>query len=186
MDSASQSESTRELLDDVTRLSRQGWRRASPAWFALLLVSTTVLAAVPVTLLLGTDGGPYWLVAGPTSAVLAGWFFATRRAQPPQRVGLVVLGTGCALLLVAVGLAWWGGGGWAAALPWLAVGAGFGVFAAAWRSAPTAVFAGVTVLGSLAVGVAAPEQGDLVLVLVVGLTAAAAALVDLVRADGPA
>lgn len=176
----------REILDDAARLSREGWRRASPAWFPLLLVSITTLAAVPVALLLGlpNGAGAYWLVAGPVSAVVSGWFFATRRAQPPERVGLVVLATGCALLLAVLGLAWWGGGGWAAAAPWLVVGVAFGIFAAAWRSVSTAVFAGVTVLAGAAVGTFVPAQGDLLLVLVVGGTAAVAAVVDLVRADG--
>lgn len=188
MNSASQSESSRELLGDLTRLSREGWRRASPAWFPLLVASITVLASVPVALLLGQANGAagYWLVAGPVSAAVSGWFFGTRRVQPPFRVGLVVLAAGSAMLLlvlgfVVLGLVWWGG---AAVAPWLAVGAGFGIFAAAWRSVPTAVFAGVTVLVALGVGVVAPVAGDLLLVAVVGVTAGVAAIVDLVRADG--
>lgn len=100
-----------------------------------------------------------------------------------MRVGLVVLVTGVVLLLAVVGLAWWGVGGWAAVAPWVVVGVGFGIFAAAWRSVPTAVFAGVTLLATLIVATLAPPEGDLVLVLVVGVTAGVAAAVDLVHTE---
>ena len=188
MNSASQSkgdvDAARVLVADAAALSMRGWRLASPVWFPLLWTSVAVLASVPAALLLdGSDAaGWYWAVMAPASAIASGWFFSTRRAQPPVRVGLVVLATGLAMLGATTGIVWLADGTWDMA-PWLVVGIGFAIFAAAWRSVSTAVFAAATVATALAVAVVEPANGYLVVALVVGVVAGLAAMVELVRAD---
>jgi hypothetical protein len=187
MNSASQSkdavEAARVLVSDADGLSARGWRMASPVWFPLLWTSVSVLASVPAALLLdgANAAGWYWAVMAPVSAVASGWFFATRRAQPPVRIGLVVLVTGLAMLAASAGIVGLAGGTWVMA-PWLVLGAGFAVFAVAWRSASTAVFAGATTATALAVAVVEPDDGYLVVALVVGVVGALTAMVELLRA----
>ena len=188
MNSASQSsadvDAARVLVADAEMLGSRGWRMASPVWFPLLWASVTVLASVPAALLLdgSNAAGWYWAVMAPVSAVATGWFFETRRAQPPARVGLVVLATGLAMLVATLGVVLLAGGAWDMA-PWLVVGGGFAVFAAAWRSMSTAGFAAVTLVTAVTVAVAEPANGHLVVALVVGVAGALAAMVELVRAD---
>ncbi|SDE92611.1 hypothetical protein SAMN05660485_02142 [Blastococcus fimeti] len=174
----------RSLVSDAEALRTRGWRMASPVWFPLLWTSMTVLASVPAALLLdgANAAGWYWAVMAPVSAVVSGWFFSTRRAQPPVRVGLVVLATGLAMLLASGAIVWLADGSWDMA-PWLVVGAGFAVFAAAWRSASTAVFAAATLGTAVTVSLVDPDDRYLVVALVVGVVGALAALAELVRAD---
>jgi hypothetical protein len=188
MSSASQSEdeveTARALLSDADGLSARGWRLASPVWFPLLWTSLAVLASVPAALLLdgSNAAGWYWAVMAPVSAVVSGWFFATRRAQPPVRSGLVVLVTGLAMLGASAAVVRLADGTWVMA-PWVVLGVGFAVFAAAWRSVSTAVFAGVTLATALAITVVEPQDDYLVVALVVGVVAGLAAMAELLRAD---
>jgi hypothetical protein len=182
MDSASQSE--RLLIAHVDQLTERGWRMASPVWFPLLCTAVTVLASAPVALLLDRhDGaGLYWLVAAPLSALASAWFFTTRRAEPPPAVGTTVLVTGLLMLALTMTLAWLGGGNWSAVAPWVVVGIGFGVFAVAWRSTTTGAVSAACLLSAVLVGPVDVPYGDLVPVVVIGLTAALATFVELLRA----
>jgi hypothetical protein len=182
MDSASQSE--RDLLAHVDELSDRGWRMASPVWFPLLCTAVTVLASAPIALLLDRDNGAglYWTVAGPLSAVASAWFFTTRRAEPPPAVGAAVLAAGLLMLALTLTLAWFDVGGWSTVAPWVVVGIGFGVFAVAWRSATTGAVSAACLLSAALVGPIDVGYGDLVPVVVIGLTAAAATFVELLRA----
>lgn len=188
MNSASQSETdvtaARRLLGEVDGLTARGRRLASPVWFAQLSAAIAVLASVPAGLLLdGVDGaGWYWAVAAPATAIASGTYYATRRVQPPAALGVLVLGTGLAMLAGCLAIVWLGNGSWAMA-PWLVVGVGFGAFAVAWRSVSTAVVAGVTVGTALLLAVTEPVDEYLILALVVGLVAAVAAVAELVRAE---
>ena len=188
MNSASQSKAdagaARRLLGEVDELTARGRRLASPVWFPQLCAAVAILASVPAGLLLGSEDGAgwYWSVAAPLTAVASGWFFATRRAQPPAAVGALVLATGLLTLAGSLAIVWLGDGSWAMA-PWLVFGVGFGVFAVAWRSQSTAVVSAVTVATALVVAVLAPGNGYLVVALVVGLVAAIAAASELVRAE---
>jgi hypothetical protein len=190
MNSASQSqpdvETARQMLQDSEELTRSGWRMASPAWFPLILVSMTVLASVPVALLLDRPNGAavYWVVAGPLAAIASGWFFATLPAQPPTGAGMVVLATGAALLAGTLWLAFFGPQGWSVSAPWIVVGIAFGIFAAAWRSVPTGAFAVVSLLAGIGFALAPVPRADIILAVVIGLAAGTAALVDLVQALG--
>lgn len=185
MNSASQSErsadTARALVADIERWTGQGRRMAAPAWFALLCVSIAVLAWVPASLLLGSASPVYWYVVAPLSAVVSGWFFSTRPAQSATRPGLIVLAAGLVMLAGALVLVAVYRGAWADAAPWLVLGAGLGVFAVCWRSVTTGAVAAVTVFSSVVVAAADPDQSQVVLALVVGVTSAVGAVADLVR-----
>lgn len=187
MNFASQSmpgpDAARGLVADIDRWSRQGRRLTSPAWFPLLVTAVAILAAPSAGLLLGGSANAYWAVAAPLSAVLTGWFFASRRVQAPAGRGIVVLAAGVVMLAVVLGFVGWFGSDASAAVPWLVIGGGFAVFAVAWRSLTTGVFAAIVVITTVVVAVAGWDTGDLILSLTIGFSAAAAALVDLVRAD---
>ncbi|SOE02900.1 hypothetical protein [Blastococcus haudaquaticus] len=177
-------EAARRLIGDAEALGERGWRLASPVWFPQIVTALAVLASVPVALLLDQDNGAgwYWTVMTPVAAVASGWFFASRGVRAPDRVGLVVLATGVAMLIGSLLVVRLAAGSWDMA-PWLILGMGFAVFAAAWRSVSTAVIA-LAVLGAV-VAVTLTDAADsyLVLALVVGVVAGGAAVVELVRAD---
>ncbi|WP_194819746.1 hypothetical protein [Nocardia sp. XZ_19_385] len=192
MNSASQSnpgaEDARQLLGNMTTLTQRGWKLAAPMWFPLLCVAVAVLASVPATLLLNARNGVgwYWLVVSPLTAVVCGWYFVRRPAQLPDVRGVAVLITGIAMVVAAEVIGWVYDGAWAMVAPWLAVGLGLAVFAVALRSAATAVVALATIGVSVAVAVIEPEHGYAWIALVVGLTAAVAAVTELMRAEtGP-
>ena len=177
-------EAARRLVGDAEELEERGWRLASPVWFPQIVTALAVLASVPVALLLDQANGAgwYWTVMTPLAAIASGWFFTSRGARAPERVGLVVLATGLAMLVGSVLVVQLAGGAWHMA-PWLILGTGFAVFAAAWRSVSTAVVA-LAVLGAvLAVTLTDAANSYLVLALVVGVVAGGAAVTELVRAD---
>lgn len=188
MSSASQSEpdvaTARRLVGDIEGWKSSGRRLASPVWFPLLCAAITMLASVPASIVLGqgSSAGIYWAVAAPVTAIASGWFFATRRAQPPVATAALTMTVGLALLAATLILVFVYKGAWAEVAPWLAVGTGFGLFAAAWRSITTAVFAAVCVGTSIGVAVADPVNGYAILALAIGLTAALAVFAELVRA----
>ncbi|WP_306362881.1 hypothetical protein [Nocardia sp. CC227C] len=189
MNSASQSnpdaEHARQLVDDMEHLTRRGWRLAAPMWFPMLCVAVSTLASVPVAILLdGSNAmGWYWVAVSLASALACGWYFSTRRVQLPDLRGGIVLLAGLGLLVSTQLLVWFYRGEWALVAPWLAVGIGLAVFAAALRSLTTAAVALAGIAGSVIVGLTGPEHGYVLLALVVGVTAALAAMVELVRAD---
>ncbi|MEU8897464.1 hypothetical protein [Nocardia sp. NPDC048505] len=189
MNSASQSypdsANARKLLGDMETLARHGWKLAAPMWLPLLCVAVTVLASVPAALLLDAHNGAgwYWVVAAPLSAVLCGWYFARRPAQVPAGRGVAALLTGVAMVAATTVAGGLYRGEWAMVAPWLAVAAGLGALAVALRSWATAAVALSTVAVSVAVALAEPADGYAWLALVVGLTAALAAAVELVRAE---
>ncbi len=184
MNSASQSESVRAaaVLAEADRLTRQGRRLASPTWFALLCVATTVLAAVPFALLVGDGVGQpvYWTVAGTVSAAACAWFYQTRDARVPERVGLPVLGIGAAMLIGSVAVVWIGSGD-LLLVPWAVLSAGLGLLALAWRSWAAGVVCAAGLLTLAVVGPADFDRAEIVLALVIGITAALAVFVELVR-----
>ena len=186
MNSATQSRrAARELLAAAEGWSATGWRLASPAWFPLLCIAVSVLASVPIGMLLDSaDGaGRYWLVAAPLCAVASGWFFATRGVQPPAKVGAAAVVTGVAMLVANLALAWAFDGAWTAIVPWLVLGVGLGIFATAWRSSTTAGVAAICIGTAVAVAIADPANAYLILASIVGCAAALGVFVELVRAD---
>ncbi|MGW0250315.1 hypothetical protein ACWDYH_27180 [Nocardia goodfellowii] len=189
MNSASQSNSdagdARVLLGDMETLARRGWTLAAPMWFPLLCVAVAVLASVPATSLLDgrNSAGWYWLVVSPLTAVICGWYFARRPAQLPDGRGVAALVTGVAMVISTQFVGWVVAGTWALVAPWLAVGSGLAVFAVALRSMATAAVALAAIGVSVAVAIIQPANGYAWLALVVGLTAAVAAVAELVRAD---
>lgn len=187
MNSATQSkrDEARELLAAAEDWSAAGWRLASPAWFPLLCVAVSVLASVPIALLLDNANGAgiYWLVAAPVCAVASGWFFATRRVQPPAKVGAIALVTGIAMLGANLALAWANRGAWADVIPWLVLGVGLGIFATAWRSISTAAVALTCVLTAVVVAITDPADSYPILAAIIGCAAALAVFVELVRTD---
>lgn len=157
---------------------------SSPVWFPLLCVAVAVLAAVPAGIVLGESwSGLYWAVMAPVSAVASGWFFATRRVQPPVKLGVLVLLTGLVMVLATMSLLWFLGGPVAAVGPWLVLGIGLGIFALAWRSVTTALVAVASLVSATAVALADLDDGYALVALVVGLVAAVAVFVELIRDD---
>jgi hypothetical protein len=177
-------ETARRLVGEADALEERGWRLASPVWFPQIVTALAVLTSVPVALLLDQPNGAgwYWTVMAPVTAIASGWFFASRGARAPERVGLLVLVTGLGMLVGSLLVVRLAGASWDLA-PWFVVGTGFAVFAAAWRSVSTGVVA-VAVLGTaLSVTVTDAADSYLVLAVVVGVVAGAAGVVELVRAD---
>ncbi|WP_206511906.1 hypothetical protein C5142_12970 [Rhodococcus sp. BGS-1C] len=188
MNSASPSkpsaDEARQLVGDIETWSDQGRRMSSPVWFPLLCVAVAVLAAIPAGIVLGESwSGLYWAVMAPASAVASGWFFATRRVQPPVKLGVVVLVTGVVMLLATMTLLWFVGGPWVAVGPWLVLGIGLGIFALAWRSITIALVAAASAVSATAVALADFDSGYALVALVVGLVAAIAVFVELIRTD---
>lgn len=171
------------LLDDVERWDRAGRRMASPVWFALLCVGATVLASVPAALLIDSSNGLvlYWSVIAPLTAVASGWYFQTRGAHPPERAGIVVLLAGVSMLAGVLALVWFGSGSFAHVTPWIVLGAGFGLFALAWRSWTAGAVAASSLVTSAIVGITDLDKGEVLLALVVGLVAIVGTFVELVR-----
>ncbi|GAA5094182.1 hypothetical protein [Nocardia iowensis] len=189
MNSASQSqpdvEGARQLVGDIEKWTAQGWKLGSPVWFPLLCVAVEVLASVPVVNLLDSGNGVslYYTMVSPLTAVACAWFFVSRRVQAPESRGGLAFLTGMVMLAATLGASWLYRGEWASAIPWLIVGTGLAVFAAAWRSMTTAAVAIVCVATPVIVAIADPEDGYSVVALAVGVTAALAVFVELVRAD---
>ncbi|MFF0526867.1 hypothetical protein ACFYT3_00635 [Nocardia amikacinitolerans] len=188
MNSASQSNSAAgaaRLLGDMETLTKRGWALAAPMWFPLLWVTVSVLASVPAALLLDRHNGAqwYWIVVTPVGVVVCAWYFMRRPVQVPDGRGMAVALTSVAMAVTATGIGWVYRGEWAIVAPWLAVGVGLAVLAVALRSAATAAVAAVTMAVSLAVGLIDPAHGYAWLALVVGLAAALAAGVELLRAE---
>lgn len=157
---------------------------SSPVWFPLLCVAVAVLAAVPAGIVLGESrSGMYWAVMAPATAIASGWFFATRRVQPPVKLGVLVLLTGLVMLLTTMTLLWFVGGPWAAIGPWLVLSIGLGIFALAWRSVTTALVAVASLASATAVALADLDNGYALVALVVGMAAAIAVFVELIRDD---
>ncbi|APE34912.1 hypothetical protein BOX37_14225 [Nocardia mangyaensis] len=169
----------------MTTLTRRGWKLATPMWFPLLCVAVTVLASVPVGVLLdsGIGIGWYWLVASPLSAIVSGWYFTRRPTQMPDLRGLAVLFTGMGLL-IAVGLiAWLYRGAWSLVAPWLVVGIGLAALAVGMRSLATAVVGGTAIASALVVAIVDPAHGYSWLALIIGLVAAVAAATEMLRIE---
>ncbi|MBM7459953.1 hypothetical protein ACIBED_07110 [Rhodococcus coprophilus] len=173
----------RDLITDIDQWSRQGRRLSSPAWFPLLVVSVAVFAALPFALLLGGNAAGYWAVVAPLSAVVTGWYFATRRVQLPFVRGTIVLVTGVVMLLVVAAFLLWFAGDSADFLPWIVIACGFGIFALVWRSVPTAFFAASTAVAIVVVALGGWGNVGVIMTLVVGVGAVAAAMVELAQAD---
>ncbi|NNH70547.1 hypothetical protein HLB23_11855 [Nocardia uniformis] len=189
MNSASQSypdaADARQLLGDIERLTARGWRMASPAWFPLLCVAVAVLASVPAGIALeGGSPGWYWLIVAPLTTIASSWYFLTRRAQIPDTRGVVLGLTGLAMLTGTMLFGALVDGNWAVATPWLVIGIGFGVFSIAMRSIGAAAFSAVTIIAAVTVAITEPAEGYAILAFVVGATAALAAFIEMVRADG--
>ncbi|NLU82325.1 hypothetical protein [Rhodococcus sp. HNM0569] len=188
MNSASQSEpsaaAARALTADIAQWSRQGRRMATPSWFVLLCVSISILAWIPASLLLGDASHLYWYAVAPLSALVSGWYYATRPAQPAAWPGLVGIATGAVMLVAVLAIVAFVRGDWADAGPWLVLGSGLGVFASSWRSPTLGAVAAATLTTVAVVAVTDPAQGQAILALVVGVAAALGAAVDLVRAEG--
>ncbi|WP_147287224.1 hypothetical protein [Nocardia otitidiscaviarum] len=189
MNSASQSnpgsEQARQLVDDMEHLTRRGWKLAAPMWFPMLCIAVTTLASVPAAILFeGTNAmGWYWVVVSLAAALACGWYFSTRRVQLPDLRGGIVILAALGLLVSTQMLGWFYRGEWALVAPWLAVGIGLAVFAAALRSLTTAAVALASIAVAVVVGITEPEHGYALLALVVGVTAVLAAMVELVRTD---
>lgn len=158
---------------------------SSPSWFALLLAGIAILASVPAALLLqGTNAATaYWFVAAPLTVVASGWYFSTRSAHPPLKMGVAVLIVGVAMLLGTLLLVWSQPSIWSGMALWLVVGTGFGMFAYAWRSLATGVVSGVAIAVSVIVALAEPANSYVILALAVGLVAACAGMCEIVAAE---
>lgn len=171
------------LLTDVERWDRAGRRLASPVWFVLLCAGASVLASVPVAVLVDGDRGVlvYWSVVAPLSAIASAWYFQTRGAAPPERAGVVILLIGLVMLVSVLAVIWLGSGPGALVTPWVVIGVGFGLFAAAWRSWTVAAVAVASLGTSALVGLADLGQGDVLVALVVGVVAVLGTFVELVR-----
>lgn len=185
MNSASQSQSAEAsgLLADVDRWDRAGWRLASPVWFVLLCAGASILASVPVAVLVDGDRGVvvYWSVVAPLTAIASAWYFQTRGATPPPQAGVAILLTGMAMLVAVLAVIWFGSGPQGLVTPWVVIGVGFALFALAWRSWTVAAVA-VASLGTIAVASLADlGHGDVLVALVVGVVAIGGTFVELLR-----
>lgn len=189
MNSASQSnsdaEAARRLVDDMEQLTKRGWKLAAAMWFPMQCVAVATLASVPAAILLDSDFamGLYWSIVSPVTAIACGWYFSTRRVQLPDLRGGLVLLTALAMVGSAKLFGWLYHGEWALVAPWLAVGLGLGIFAVALRSFATGAVALVCLTISVIVAVTEPEHGYVLLALTVGVAAALAATVELIRAE---
>ncbi|MGI9207521.1 MAG: hypothetical protein ACR2I3_06110, partial [Rhodococcus sp. (in: high G+C Gram-positive bacteria)] len=68
-------------------------------------------------------------------------------------------------------------------LPWIVIACGFGIFALMWRSAPTGFFAAATAVAIVVVALGGWGNVGVIMTLVVGTGAVAAAMVELAQAD---
>jgi hypothetical protein len=157
---------TLRQLDEVRQRTRAA---VHPAWFPLLVFGLLGLASVPFGFLgNGLGSGVFWLVAGPAGGFATSRYYRNRAISigvgMRRRAVYIILGA------AIFACAWIGGLlTESAAAPMLAVAIGYLAFARLERSWPVAAVAVVVGIAAVAVVVADPGDGDVVLTLVFGL-----------------
>lgn len=131
------------------------------------------------------NSASYRAVMTPVTDIASGWYFSTRKVHLPVKVGAATPRTGTVTLAATLALAFVLDGHWAAAGPWLVLRAGLGIFALAWNSVATTVVAVASLMSTTLVAPTEPATGYVILTLSVGMAAAIAVFVELVRGGTP-
>jgi hypothetical protein len=158
---------TLKEIDEVTRQTRAV---VHPTWFPMVLFGAFGLASTPFCSIGGGLGvGLFWVVAGPVGGVLTARYY--RRRALATGAGM----RGGAYWAVAAGIfvaAWLAGASGSSRLetagPMVAVALGYLLFARLERSRITAICSAVLGLLAVAVGIADPDHGCVVLSLAFG------------------
>ena len=162
-------------LREVEEVRQRTRAAVHPVWFPMLFFGVAALLSIPFSLVGdGLGSALFWLIAGPAGGV------ATSRHYRRQAlsVGACMSGRAYMLIGVAIFLGAWAGGAVTdgAAVPVLAISAGYLGFARLEKSWPVAAVAGALAVAAVAVALFDPAHGDLVLALVFGISFTATGL----------